>query len=53
MIHIWMNRIGSVWLLLPSECCIPEPSVARWTEPGGRIPPFPRLSRCSNIPSAT
>jgi hypothetical protein len=53
MIHIWMNRIGSVALWLPSECCIPEPSVARCTEPGGSTPPLPRESACSNMPSAT
>src|SRR5439155_1300232 len=34
MIHIWMKRIGSVFEPLRSECCMPEPSVARWTAPG-------------------
>ena len=53
MIHIWMNRMGSIFDPLRSECCIPEPSVARWTEPGGRMPPFPRESACSKVPSAT
>jgi hypothetical protein len=53
MIHIWMKRIGSVCEPLRSECHIPEPSVARWIDPGGRTPPFPWLSACSNVPSAT
>ena len=48
-----MNRIGSVFEWLRSECSIPEPSVTRCTDPGGRTPPPPRLSACSNVPSAT
>ena len=44
MIHIWMNRIGSVSLAFCSLCQAPEPSVIRCTEPAGNGPGSPPTS---------
>jgi len=43
-IQIWMNRIGSVFDALSSECQAPEPSVIRWTEPVGSRPSGLRIA---------
>src|SRR5438034_1828437 len=54
MIHIWMNRMGSVSEAFCSECHAPDPRVIRCADPAGSswYSP-PRLSACRNVPSTT